>query len=87
LQRISIDYLTNAYPEIFWGLLKRDSDKSSYSCCTPHGTIRVVPNKNEGADIQSRLRAIMVEGIFAGVGVKSGNIEYMWDFLQGVIKI
>jgi hypothetical protein len=87
LQRISIDYLTNAYPEIHRGLLKRDSDKASYSCCTSHGTIRIVLNKNKVADIQSRLRALMGKGIFAGVGVKSGNIEYMWDFLQVVIKI
>jgi len=46
-----------------------------------------VLNKNKVADIQSRLRALMGKGIFAGVGVKSGNIEYVWDFLQGVIKI
>ena len=87
MQRISIDYLTNAYPEIHWGLLKRDSDKASYSCCTSHGTIRIVPNKSEVTEIQLRLRALMGEGIFAGVGVKSGKIEYVWDFLKGVIKI
>jgi len=80
-------YLTNAYPEIHWGLLKRNLDKASYSCCTSHGTIRIVPDKSEVTVIQLRLRALMGKGIFAGVGAKSGKIEYVWDFLKGVIKL
>jgi hypothetical protein len=29
----------------------------------------------------------MGKGVFAGVGVKGGKIEYIWDFLKGVIKV
>jgi hypothetical protein len=87
LQRISIDYLTNAYPEIHWGLLKRNSDKASCSCCTSHGTIHVAPNKSELTEVRNKLHAEIDKGMFAGVGVKSGKIEYVWDFLKGVMKI